>query len=155
MTDMKKDELVHLLKLLRQLGLPLAARPAAGSLSAIAVMGSSGLTRIRVHGADAGAAAREAASLRRHLLDLASIDIEVAVEKDDANTQDMGATLTIALSAPAIVAVAQGIADWLRKRRIGSTIELEIDGNIVRAGGEIADDPKRLEQLIAALQKGA
>lgn len=110
-------------------------------------------TRIRVVTPDEGEATREAASLRTHLLDAAATGVDIAIEKEDVRTQDTGATLVLALGTPAVVAIAQAIGDWLRKRRIGSSLELQINGNVVRASGEIADDPNRLAKIIAALKQ--
>jgi hypothetical protein len=109
-------------------------------------------TRIRVAAEDAAEATREAASLRKHLLDEVASDLSIELVKENANTQDMGATLVLALGTPTAIAVAQGIADWIRARRIGSAIELEIGGNKLRVTGEIADDPNRLVGIVAALQ---
>jgi membrane-associated two-gene conflict system component 1 (EACC1) len=107
---------------------------------------------VRVACADAAEATREAASLRQHLLDADLGDVSIDIVKEDQNTQDTGATLVLLLGAPAAVAVARGIADWLRARRAGSEIEITIGGNRIKAAGAIADDPARLEGLVAALR---
>lgn len=109
-------------------------------------------TRIRIVGDDPARATRDAASLRDHLLEAVPEGLGATLEKDDRSTQDMGATLAIVLGGPALVAVAQGIADWLRRRRLDSALEIEIDGRRIKASGEIAEDPKKLESLILALR---
>jgi len=115
-------------------------------------MGTTASTTIRVLAANSAEAARAAADLRRHLLD-AQDDLDITREKEQANTQDMGATLVMILGTQAVVVLANGIADWMRKRRIGSTVELEINGNRVALAGEVADNPKQVERLIRALNR--
>jgi hypothetical protein len=44
--------------------------------------------------------------------------------KDDKNTQDFGATIAIILGTPAAIALAKGLADWLR-RQAGKTLTIE------------------------------
>ncbi len=133
--------------------LPIAGRQIS-SIDLYGVHQMTARTIIRVVGASAAEATREAGSLRGHLLDVGPGDLAIDLIKEDKTTQDMGATLVLALGAPAVVAIAHGIADWLRRRRIGSTIELEIRGNRVRVTGEVADNPAQLEGLIRALTKG-
>ncbi len=55
------------------------------------------------------------ADLKEHLAMVAA-GIETHQRRADPNAQDMGATLAIVLAAPAVVAVAKGIADWLKMR---------------------------------------
>jgi hypothetical protein len=73
--------------------------------------------------------------LKEHLAMVAPT-VETEQRRTDASAQDMGATLAILLGAPAAVALAKGIADWLVMRaskpklvirnREGQTI-LELD----------------------------
>jgi hypothetical protein len=46
--------------------------------------------------------------------------------KDDQSTMDLGAVVTIVATSGAALAIAQGIADWLRRRR-GATLKIERD----------------------------
>ena len=112
-------------------------------------------SKIRIHCSDAAEATRAVADLRRQLLDADLAGIEVSdIVKEDKATQDGGAALLVAvLSAPVINTLAQGIADWMRKRRIESTMEFEIDGSKIKVSGDIADEPDRIKQLVAALRK--
>ena len=48
---------------------------------------------------------------------------EVQQLRDNKENQDFGATLAIVLAGPAIVAIAQGIADWLNRQH-GVTLEV-------------------------------
>jgi hypothetical protein len=112
-------------------------------------------TRIRIICPDAAQATRAASDLRRQLLDADLEGVRVGdLVKEDRSTQDGGATLLLAvLSAPMINTLAQGIADWIRKRRIESNMELEIDGLKIKVSGDAADDSEKLGQLVAALRE--
>jgi len=89
---------------------------------------------IKFEGGDLAQANSYAAELRDALLEAAAdkqADIDVSVSKGDATTMDFGATLIIILGTPAVVAVAKGVADWLKKRNTASiTIETS-DGKLV------------------------
>jgi hypothetical protein len=112
-------------------------------------------TRICVLCSDAAQATRAASDLRRQLLDADLDGLQVGdLVKDDKGTQDGGATLLVAvLGAPVINTLAQGIADWIRKRRLESNMDLEIDGVKIKVSGDLADDPEKLKQLVSALRK--
>ena len=86
-----------------------------------------------------------AASLREDLLDI-SPDIGVRIEKDDPSTQDFGATLVLVLGTPAVLAVAKGVADYLRRKR--GTITIEKDGTLV-ATGISGDDAARIAEAFS------
>lgn len=62
-----------------------------------------------------GEAGAAVADLREHLAIVAPA-VEADQRRTDASSQDMGATLAIVLGAPAVVALAKGIADWLKMR---------------------------------------
>jgi len=55
------------------------------------------------------------ADLKDHLAMVAPA-VEADQRRTDGSTQDMGATLAIVLGAPAVIALAKGIADWLKMR---------------------------------------
>jgi len=76
-------------------------------------------------------AGKLAAGLRQEIL-LSSSDVSVDIERDDPSHMDFGTTLVLVLGAPAIVAVAKGIANYLS--RYGSRIIIEADGKIVAEG---------------------
>jgi hypothetical protein len=46
--------------------------------------------------------------------------------KDDSSTMDLGSIVQVVATSGAALAIAQGIADWLRRRR-GATIRIERD----------------------------
>jgi hypothetical protein len=108
---------------------------------------------IRIISSDAAKATQEAASLRRQILDADLDGVHVDLVKEDKSTQDGGATLLVLMSAPVVTALAQGIADWIRRRRIESNLELEIDGVKIKMSGDVADDPAKVRQLITGLRK--
>lgn len=112
-------------------------------------------TRIRILCPDAAQATRAASDLRRQLLDADLDGLQVGdLVKDNKSTQDGGATLLVAvLGAPVINTLAQGIADWIRKRRIESNLEVEIDGVKIKVGGDLADEPEKIKQIVAALRR--
>jgi hypothetical protein len=114
---------------------------------------SSDTSRIRVISSDKAEATREATHLRNHLAEALIGGVTLTIVKEDSTTQDTGATLILALGAPAIVSVANGIGDWIRKRRIGSSFTLDINGVHISAAGEIADHPEQLEKLISSALK--
>lgn len=67
----------------------------------------------------AAEANRYAQELRNALLD-SSPDIKVDRKREDAYTQDFGATLILVLGTPAAIAVAKAIGDWLKLRNSAS-----------------------------------
>jgi hypothetical protein len=98
-----------------------------------------------VTGAEANLYASE---LRDALLDAAP-DVEVDRKRDDPITQDFGATLVLVLGAPAVVAIAKAMGDWLTLRRqTGITIKTA-DGEIVGTNLTSKDALKLAELLLA------
>lgn len=73
-----------------------------------------------------------AANLMEHLM-LVAPGCQADQHRTARNAQDFGATLVLVLGAPAVVAVAKGISDWLRMREMaGSKVVIrDKDGNIV------------------------
>jgi hypothetical protein len=86
------------------------------------------------------AEANQAARSLADALGDAHADVEVTVAKDRQDTQDFGTTLVLALGTPAALAIAKGIADWLRRRpaNTGDVVILEMGGGRVVARGKPA-----------------
>lgn len=86
-----------------------------------------------------------AAELRNAVLD-ASSEVSANIVKDDQATMDMGATLVLLLGAPAAVAVAKGVADYMR--RAGVSVTIVADGKETTfknmAGSDIANSLKAI-----------
>jgi hypothetical protein len=100
--------------------------------------------------------AREAALAAQDLQNVlteAAPGIEVAIQRDRAEAQDLGATLVLVLGTPAIIAVAKGIAGFIGKRGERSgTLVIERkgpDGRVERVvfEGASADAAKLAETL--------
>jgi len=99
----------------------------------------------KVSNADAN---RYASELRDILLDAAP-DVEVNRRRNDPDTQDFGATLVLVLGAPAVVAIAKAMGDWLTLRRqTGITIKT-VNGEIVGTNLTSKDALKLAELLLA------
>jgi hypothetical protein len=79
--------------------------------------------------ADAG---KNVAALREQLLDDCP-GITANVRKDDPTTQDFGATLVFVLGAPAIVALAKGISNYLSRRPNGILV-VKKNGDVIFRG---------------------
>lgn len=77
--------------------------------------------------ADAGVYAGE---LRDALVD-ASDEVEVDLVRDDPNKQDFGTILSIVLGAPAVVAIAKALGDWLKMRAGASVTFTTAEGKVV------------------------
>jgi hypothetical protein len=80
---------------------------------------------IYVDGGDDSAAADFARSLADDLREAPGV-LESERRKDDQATMDLGSVVTVVATSGAALAVAQGIADWLRRRR-GATLRIERD----------------------------
>jgi len=83
-------------------------------------------------------AGKAAASLREALLDIGRTDIETRIEKNSAETMDLGTQLALVFGAPAAVAVARGIAQWLAHEgeRAGKLVIKTKNGIVVRSVGQ-------------------
>ena len=79
---------------------------------------------VDANSADAGT---YAADLKDHLAMVAP-DVQARQLRTDPHAMDMGATLGIVLAAPAIVALAKGIADWLKMRGSKPKLVIYRDG---------------------------
>ncbi len=103
--------------------------------------------RIRFEDVSVAEAGIKAAQLRQDLLDISS-DVQVDIEREDPSTQDFGTTLALVLGAPAAVAIAKGIADYLR--RAHGKIQIETAQGIVIAEGISGDDAARIVEALSS-----
>lgn len=62
----------------------------------------------------------DAQSLEKQI-NLAAPAVDTKIVRSDPNAQDFGATLVLVLGTPAVIALAKGIADWLKARATGTT----------------------------------
>jgi len=103
---------------------------------------------IKFDNASDAEANRYASELRDVLLDTTP-NIEVDRRRDDPQTQDFGATLVLVLGAPAVVAIAKAIGNWLTlHRQTGITIKTA-NGEIVGSNLTSKDALKLAELLLA------
>src|SRR5437016_423902 len=95
--------------------------------------------------ADASYYAQELSNI---LLD-ANSTITVHRERDDQHTQDFGATLVLLLGAPAVVALAKAVGDWLKLRH-SISITIKKDGTVIAQN----ITSKEASRLIEILRNG-
>ena len=107
---------------------------------------------VRLEGVSSAEAGIEAQSLREVVLDAAP-EVEASIHRDREESMDGGASLLLLLGAPAVVAVAKGLAGYIRQRgsRGGELVveRRKADGSseIVRFTGESVDAAKIAEAL--------
>jgi hypothetical protein len=82
--------------------------------------------RFVVESSDQAGAGRAAEALADRLREVEGV-LEADRSKADDDSMDLGAVVTVLASSGAAVAIAQGIAAWLRNRRQAS-ITIERDG---------------------------
>jgi len=107
---------------------------------------------VRLEGVSAAEAGLGAQRLREVVLDAAP-DVEASIHREHADSMDFGASLILLLGAPAVVAVAKGLAAYLQQRgEHGGELVIERrkpDGSVevVRFKGKSADASKITEAL--------
>ncbi|WP_438003435.1 hypothetical protein WME89_31685 [Sorangium sp. So ce321] len=107
---------------------------------------------IRFEGIEQAEANLAAMDLKAALEEVAGPEEVISIVKETKNTLDFGATIALVLGAPAAVAIAQGIAAYLRNRNDGSTVcIIKVDGNEVVATGKAAESLD-VERVAAALR---
>ena len=109
--------------------------------------------RFVVAAEDQAAAGRGAQALADALREAEGV-LEADSEKADQATMDLGAVVTAVAASGATLAVAQGIAAWLRARR-GVTVKIEKQGKAgsIKAAVE-GIDPTTAERIIEGIRKG-
>lgn len=92
---------------------------------------------------------RWASEFREYILDATS-DAEVEQQRDNLYSQDLGSILSIVLGAPAVVAVAKVLGNWLTlHRQVSITIKTS-QGEIIGKNLTSKDALKLAELLLAA-----
>jgi len=102
------------------------------------MVGQADEPRFAVHfeGLSVAEANKAAVSLENALLNLGQPGLRTELQKTRGDTQDFGATIVLVLGTGASVAIAKGIADWLRRRAdTASLVILEVGTNRVIAKG--------------------
>jgi hypothetical protein len=105
---------------------------------------------IRFENLSLAEAGTHAANLQGELLalrhDESGQELEsVSLQKDSKGTMDFGATLVLLLGTPALIVVAQGIANYLS--RTGTSVTIEKDGAVVIKGVRGADAARIVEAV--------
>jgi hypothetical protein len=115
-------------------------------------MGSSSL-ELRIRFDLDTAAANIAADDLKESLREASAALAPRVLREGEQHQDYGTIVGVVLSAPAVIVLARGIADWLRRQAEPvSLVIMDIDGNRVVALGAAAEK-LTVDQIAAHLTK--
>jgi hypothetical protein len=104
---------------------------------------------IRFEGLTNDEAGVKAKKLRQELLAV-SPEVSVAVAKDDHSNMDFGGTLVLVLGTPAVIAVAQGIAAFLKRDR--ASIIITKDGEVVAANIS-GEDAARIAEVFSKSRK--
>jgi hypothetical protein len=95
-------------------------------------------------------AGTKAQSLRRELTQNFPDLVSANIAKDDPSNQDFGATLILLLGTPAVIAIAEGIASYLKRQR--GKITISKDGAVV-AEGISGNDAARIAEAMAGRKK--
>lgn len=95
--------------------------------------------RIRLEDISVAEASSGIKALRNDVLD-ADRSVKADIVQDDPTHQDFGATLVLILGAPAAIAVAKGIANWLAREGGKATLCMDVGGGkVVKFKGKSAD----------------
>lgn len=91
---------------------------------------------------------RWASELKEYILDATS-DAKVEQQRDNPHSQDLGAVLSLVLGAPAVIAVAKALGQWLAlHREAGITIKTS-HGEIIGTNLTNKDIMKLAELLLS------
>jgi hypothetical protein len=108
---------------------------------------------ILIEAEDARSAGEGARSLADELRGLPGV-LEADRSKDDQSTMDLGAILTVVATSSAMVAIARGIADWLRRRR-GTRLKIQRDPDSGSIKAEVENIDPAIAIRIVELIRGA
>jgi predicted GTPase len=72
-------------------------------------------------------------------------DIVVTRRKSDSGTQDIGTIVSVVITSGATLALAKGIADWIRLRK--SSLTIKANGEVI-ATGLSGEQTVRLAELL-------
>jgi hypothetical protein len=94
---------------------------------------------------------RWASELKEMILNTAT-DVVAEQKRDNPSSQDLGATLSLVLGAPAVIAVAKALGQWLTLHREASITIKTPQGEII--GTKLSSkDALRLAELMLAQKK--
>jgi hypothetical protein len=91
---------------------------------------------------------RFATELRESLLETTS-GVDVRLRREDEQAQDFGGTLVLVFGTPAVIVLAKGLADWLRKRNSASVTLKTTGGEIIATGLTSADARETIQNKLA------
>jgi hypothetical protein len=108
---------------------------------------------ILVEAEDERSAGQGARSLADALRELPGV-LDADRRKEDQSTMDLGAILTIVATSGATIAVAKGIADWLRGRR-GTRLKIQRDPQSGSIKAEVENiDPAAAMRIVELIRRG-
>jgi hypothetical protein len=99
---------------------------------------------IRFPGISGSKANASAASLRETLRNI-NPTVVVGRDKDNPNTQDMGAVLTVVLGSAPVAAIAAGVASWIKIHRV--KVQIRTAEQSVDVSGDGADAARIIEAV--------
>ncbi len=105
---------------------------------------------VRFEGISA-AKAGEKANLLLEVLRNADPDVQADLKKVDTETMDLGTTVVLVFGAPAIVAIAKGIANFVGRERPGKLYIETKDGKVIFSGD--SGDAARIATAFAKNQR--
>jgi hypothetical protein len=109
--------------------------------------------KFTVEAEDQAAAGRSAQALSDVLREADGVVEAVRVKTDD-HTMDLGAIISVLATAEATLAIAQGLAAWLRARR-GVTVTVEKDGKSGSVKTAVAGlDPEAAVRIVELVREG-
>lgn len=103
--------------------------------------------RLTVHGEDQANTGRSATALIDTLREANGV-LEADRSKADTQSMDLGTIVSVLATSGATLAIAQGLAGWLRARR-GVTVTVERDGKSGSLKAAVSGiDPQTAERIV-------